>query len=216
MERAKHSLDYVRNAYGLSGSFHFYIRRYRKYTDAKGMSESASVATSVAMAMSMLLFQSEADESIISELARFVSGSGTRGIFRGTAFWLSYPGISHRMCHAARVADFPKGLKYGIFPKSSSALEKWGMIRSHGQSNLGQALESIRKTGIKNVFLSGFITEFNILGASFETIKRGMVPVVISDAVSSPNERLHFHGLEILSNFCFIADSRDLMKGWDI
>ncbi len=96
-----------------------------------------------------------------------------------------------------------------------SALEKWGMIRSHGQSNLGQALESIRKTGIKNVFLSGFITEFNILGASFETIKRGMVPVVISDAVSSPNERLHFHGLEILSNFCFIADSRDLMKGWD-
>jgi diphosphomevalonate decarboxylase len=122
LERAKHALDYVRNAYGLSGSFHFYIRRYRKYTDAKGMSESASVATSVAMAMSMLLFQSEADESIISELARFVSGSGTRGIFRGTAFWLSYPGISHRMCHAARVADFPKGLKYGIFPKSSSVM----------------------------------------------------------------------------------------------
>lgn len=118
-ERAKAALDYVRREYGVKGSFHFYIKRYRKYGEAKGMSESASVATSVSMAISKLLFQSESDDPLISELARLVSGSGTRGVFRGTSFWLSYPGISPRMCHATKVADFPKGLNYGIFPKPS-------------------------------------------------------------------------------------------------
>ena len=101
------------------------------------------------------------------------------------------------------------------FQAQFNALEKWGLISSRGRGNLGRSLESIGKAGIRTVFLSGFITEFNILGAAFETMKRGLVPVVISDAVSSPNERLHFHGLEILSNFCFIMDSRDLMKRWD-
>lgn len=100
------------------------------------------------------------------------------------------------------------------FTGKFASLEKKSRLHSSTTLNLRSAFREMKAAGLTVAFLTGFVTEFHVLGAAFEAIGEGIIPVVISDAVSSANERLHFQGLEIMSNFSFVIDSRDLMNRW--
>ncbi|WP_297216596.1 mevalonate 3,5-bisphosphate decarboxylase [Thermoplasma sp.] len=119
--KARFALDHFKREYNIKGAFDFYIKRYRKYTNAKGLSESSAVAASVARALISNAFGNEAagDNVFVSRYARLVSGSGTRAAQDGISIWLSYPGIDVRDSAAFKVGENRKDLYYGIFPKSS-------------------------------------------------------------------------------------------------
>ncbi|WP_010916684.1 mevalonate 3,5-bisphosphate decarboxylase [Thermoplasma volcanium] len=119
LRKAKFALDYFRKEFRIKGSFDFYIRRYRRYTKAKGLSESSAVAAAVSRALIKNVFGEgpALDDVFVSKYARLVSGSGTRAAHSGISIWLSYPGINLRECAAFRVADDPHDVYYGIFPK---------------------------------------------------------------------------------------------------
>ncbi len=121
MDKAKHALDLFRDRYNISGSFQFFLRRFRRYGNAKGMSESSAVAASVSKSLIMNVFGKTAseDERFVSLWARLVSGSGTRSAVSGLSLWLSYPGQDPEESFAMKVGDYPRDLSYGIFPKSS-------------------------------------------------------------------------------------------------
>ncbi len=72
---------------------------------------------------------------------------------------------------------------------------------------LSATLESLH---IDRVFITGFDTDAEVIVTASGTLSRGIMPVVVSDGVSSPSERLHFSALEILSNFSEIVDSREM------
>jgi mevalonate pyrophosphate decarboxylase len=121
MDKAKHALDLFRDKYGVSGSFQFFIRRFRRYENSKGLSESSAVAASVSKSLLSNVFGKHAseDEAFVSQWARLVSGSGTRSSVSGLSLWLSYPGQDPDESFAVKVADNPKNMHYGIFPKYS-------------------------------------------------------------------------------------------------
>lgn len=85
-------------------------------------------------------------------------------------------------------------------------------ITSNNPNNFFQKLKRSKR---KVVFITGFMTEFNIVSATLRILDMGGIPVVISDGVSTSRERMHFAALEILSNFSHVLDSRDLIREWD-
>ncbi len=98
-KRAEKALNYFKSLYGITGSFRFFIERDRKYKEAKGMGESASIAAAVSRSLVANVFGSGAsrDATFTSRLARLVSGSGTRSVAGGLSMWLSYPNIREGM-----------------------------------------------------------------------------------------------------------------------
>ncbi len=118
-KKADFALKKFRRDYAISGSFHFFIRRYRKYSRAKGMSESSEVAAAVSKALISCSFngQADGDGGLQSRYARYVSGSGTRAVFQGISMWLSYPGMDRDKCIAGKIGESPDKFYYGIFPK---------------------------------------------------------------------------------------------------
>jgi len=120
-KKAKFALDKFRSEYSINGSFDFYIKRYRKYRKAKGLSESSAVAAAVSRALISNVFGDYAakDDIFVSRYARFVSGSGTRAAHDGISMWLSYPGMDSRDCAAFKVGESNERLNYGVFPKYS-------------------------------------------------------------------------------------------------
>lgn len=104
-DRAGKAANYFKSVYGIKGSFRFYIKREKRYSEAKGLGESAAVAASAARAITANVFGNEGveDDPFVSRLARLVSGSGTRSVTGGFSMWVSYPWITDEQCHGARL-----------------------------------------------------------------------------------------------------------------
>jgi diphosphomevalonate decarboxylase len=121
--KANFALAKFKRDYSISGSFKFYIKRYRKYQKAKGMSESSAVASAVSKSLISCTFNGQADRDfpLQSRYARYVSGSGTRAVFNGISMWLSYPGMRKEDCFAVKIGEIPQDIKYGIFPKNNQS-----------------------------------------------------------------------------------------------
>lgn len=104
-DRAGKAMNYFKDRFGIRGSFKFYIRREKRYDDAKGLGESAAVAASTGRALVSNVFGMDAvkDDVFVSTLARLVSGSGTRSAMNGFSLWFSYPEVRESMCHGVKL-----------------------------------------------------------------------------------------------------------------
>lgn len=120
-QTAKQALDIFRSLLGIKGSFLFYVERQRRYTKAKGLSESSAVASSVSRALVENVFGHEPKliEPLASRFAKFVSGSGTRSAISGLSIWLSYPKIAEKKCFAYAIPSDLSKIKIAIFPKDA-------------------------------------------------------------------------------------------------
>ena len=121
-KRMEKALGLFKKANGISGSFKFYIIRNKRYEDAKGLGESASVASAASEALAKCVFGEEAanDRRLVSMYARLVSGSGTRSSSGGVSMWLSYPGIKSSQCYAEQLDVKPNELHFFAIPEKSS------------------------------------------------------------------------------------------------
>lgn len=108
-KRASGALSIFRRIFSISGGFTFVIKRSRRYDHAKGMSESAAVASAVSRSLLRNLSSSEPDDRTVSRFAKFVSGSGTRSAIPGFSMWVSYAGIEERNSFAVQIpVDYSK------------------------------------------------------------------------------------------------------------
>lgn len=121
-KRMGKALDFFKRANGISGSFRFYITRKKRYADAKGLGESASVASAASEALVRCVFGDEAakDRKLVSMYARLVSGSGTRSSSGGMSMWLSYPGIKSSQCYAERLDGKSNEIHIFAIPEKSA------------------------------------------------------------------------------------------------
>ncbi|MHB1470930.1 MAG: mevalonate 3,5-bisphosphate decarboxylase [Thermoplasmataceae archaeon] len=105
--RSLKAINYLKDLYGLKGSMHFYLKRERRYRNAKGLGESASVAAAASRSVISNIFGNDGieDSAFVSRFARLVSGSGTRSVAGSVSMWLSYPWIRESESYA-----FPIGL----------------------------------------------------------------------------------------------------------
>lgn len=120
-EKAIKALQFFKSLYGISGSFQFYVERKKKYDNAKGLGESASVAAAVSRALISNVFGKEAlqDVSLTSRFARMVSGSGTRSVSGGLSIWLSYPYIEESHSVGYHIREIGNEISVGAFPLPS-------------------------------------------------------------------------------------------------
>lgn len=123
-EKAKKALSFFKNLYGVTGSFQFYVIRKKRYSDAKGLGESAAVASAVARSIVACALDNKnsGNDILVSRLARLVSGSGTRSATGGISLWLSYPYINERNCHAVRLPIDYRPLHFVGFPMKSKII----------------------------------------------------------------------------------------------
>lgn len=75
-------------------------------------------------------------------------------------------------------------------------------------------MDRLNKSRIRYALIIGFHTETAILRSALSCLDHGMMPIVVSDAVSSYSERIYYEALDIISQSTEIIDSRDLMKRW--
>lgn len=117
-DRAGKAVNYFKGIFGIKGSFRFYIRREKRYSEAKGLGESAAIASSTSRAIISNVFGVEAagDAPFVSRLARLVSGSGTRSSMDGFSLWLSYPWIRDELCHGVRLPVDARNFNIMTFP----------------------------------------------------------------------------------------------------
>lgn len=120
-ERAIRALNFFKNLHSIEGSFKFYIERKRRYEDAKGLGESAAIASSVSRALMRNVFGDEGgdDDMLVSRFARLVSGSGTRSATGGFSMWISYPWITESDCYAVKLPVDYKNFYFVAFPDRS-------------------------------------------------------------------------------------------------
>ncbi len=120
-DKARKALQFFKSKEGISGSFRFYVERKKRYKDAKGLGESASVAAAVARALMENAFGKGAssDVTLTSRFARLVSGSGTRSVSGGLSLWLSYPYMEEEHSAGYFIKDPGEEIHVGAFPKPS-------------------------------------------------------------------------------------------------
>ncbi len=123
-DKAKKALQFFKSKEGISGSFRFYVERKKRYRDAKGLGESASVAAAVSRALMENAFGKGAsgDITLTSRFARLVSGSGTRSVSGGLSLWLSYPYMEEEKSAGYFIRDPGEEIHVGAFPKPSHIL----------------------------------------------------------------------------------------------
>ncbi|ASI13848.1 mevalonate pyrophosphate decarboxylase [Candidatus Mancarchaeum acidiphilum] len=119
--RMEKALDLFRKENSIEGSFQFFLKRERRYKEAKGLGESAAVASATARALLGCVFGKEAvgDTAFVSRYARLVSGSGSRSAAGGISLWMSFPGIANEECYAERMEADYKGIKFFTIPEKS-------------------------------------------------------------------------------------------------
>ncbi|PYB68731.1 hypothetical protein DMB44_02335 [Thermoplasma sp. Kam2015] len=95
--RAIKALHVFRNIYSVRGSFHLYVSMKRKYDNAKGLGESASMAAAAARSIARAVFGEESigDGPFVSKIARLASGSGSKSVNGPLSLWISDSGYSH-------------------------------------------------------------------------------------------------------------------------
>ena len=75
-------------------------------------------------------------------------------------------------------------------------------------------LDRLGKNRTKYALIIGFHTETAVLRSALSGLDHGIMPIVVSDAVSSYSERIYYEALDIISQSTEMIDSRDLMKRW--
>ncbi|MEM0156752.1 MAG: isochorismatase family protein [Thermoplasmataceae archaeon] len=75
-------------------------------------------------------------------------------------------------------------------------------------------IDILHENRIRYALIIGFHTETAVLRSALSALDHGIMPVVVSDAVSSYSERIYYEALDIISQSVEIIDSRDLMKRW--
>lgn len=120
-DKAKKALQFFKSKEGISGSFRFYVERKKRYSDAKGLGESASVAAAVSRALMENAFGKggSSDVTLTSRFARLVSGSGTRSVSGGLSLWLSYPYMEEEHSAGYFIKDPGQEIHVGAFPMPS-------------------------------------------------------------------------------------------------
>ena len=121
-KKASRALEIFKSRYGIPGSFSFYIERTRRYGDAKGLGESAAVASAAARSLVAASFGEEGMKNgpLISRLARLVSGSGTRSSAGGLSMWLSFPYVREDYCYGFPLKFDKNELNIACIPMKSS------------------------------------------------------------------------------------------------
>lgn len=121
LKKSSKALEIFKSRYGITGSYSFYIKRYRRYGEAKGLGESAAVAAAVSRSLVSCTFGSEGlkDNSLVSRLARLVSGSGTRSVAGGMSLWLSYPYIREEYCYGLPIEADISSVQFAAIPMKS-------------------------------------------------------------------------------------------------
>ena len=119
--RSEKALIYFKSLYGITGSFRFFIERERRYGEAKGLGESAAIASAVARALVTNVFGDTAvsDDPFVSRSARLVSGSGTRSVAGGLSMWMSYPSIREKLSVGFRIGNDIDKLYIAAAPTAS-------------------------------------------------------------------------------------------------
>ncbi|MGP6294130.1 hypothetical protein [Caldiplasma sukawensis] len=146
-KRWKKAIESFRKIYGIKEHFNFYIKRYRRYGNAKGVGESSMVAASAAEALANLCFENP-DKSLISAIARLASGSGTRAATGGLSLWNSYPGIEQKKSHGVKIPFIFSKYEIGMIPFPHS-------VKTEGVHGLASSSPFYREWG-KNKFLKIF------------------------------------------------------------
>ncbi len=120
--RSERAINYFKSLYGITGSFRFFIERERRYGEAKGLGESAAIASAVARALVSNVFGEKAvsDDSFVSRFARLVSGSGTRSVAGGMSMWVSYPSIREKLSVGFRIRKDMDKIYIAASPSASS------------------------------------------------------------------------------------------------
>lgn len=120
-QKANKALQFFKSEHGISGSFRFYVERKKRYHEAKGLGESASVAAAVSRALMENAFGKGASEDVTStsRFARLVSGSGTRSVSGGLSIWLSYPYVEEELSAGYFIKDPGNEIHVGAFPQPS-------------------------------------------------------------------------------------------------
>ena len=120
-KRMEKALSFFKRENKISGSFRFYITRKKRYEDAKGLGESASVASAAAEALVKCVYGEEAskDRRLVSMYARLVSGSGTRSSSGEMSMWFSYPGIKNSQCYAEQINSNKEKIHIFAIPEKS-------------------------------------------------------------------------------------------------
>lgn len=121
LRKASKALEIFKALYGITGSYTFYIKRYRRYKEAKGLGESAAVASAVSRSLVASTFGKGAlqNTSLVSRLARLVSGSGTRSVAGGLSMWLSYPYMREEYCYGFPIRQDLSSLWFSAIPIKS-------------------------------------------------------------------------------------------------
>ncbi len=119
LARASKALERFKSANKIKGSFQFYIKREKRYSDAKGLGESAAVASATANAIISNAFGEEAlgNRHLASRYARLVSGSGSRSASGAISIWVSYPKIREKMAYAVQTKTDYSKLNFVAFPR---------------------------------------------------------------------------------------------------
>ena len=120
--RSERAINYFKSLYGITGSFRFFIDRERRYGEAKGLGESAAIASAVARALVSNVFGEKAvsDDPFVSRFARLVSGSGTRSTAGGMSMWVSYPSIRETLSVGLRIRKDMDKIYIAAVPLASS------------------------------------------------------------------------------------------------
>jgi len=116
-ERGEKALDIFRDLTGTEARFLFYVKMSRKYDKAKGLSESAAVASAVSMALLRNVMNHEPQEEQISRFAKLVSGSGTRSSIDGFSYWQAFPGMPENESYAFKIPVDYSDFYFAAFPQ---------------------------------------------------------------------------------------------------
>lgn len=169
--RSLKAINYIKDLYGIKGSLHFYLKRKKKYGNAKGLGESASVAAAASRSAISCIFGREGldDNPFVSRFARIVSGSGTRSVAGSISMWISYPSIREsesygfplnldhgkmHFCAYPFPADFPTENAHGI-AHSSPGYNGWvkeKLQRMLGYAETGFYLEDLIERTQKDMY----------------------------------------------------------------
>lgn len=181
--RAGKALDLFRGLTKLNGHFRFIIERKRRYERAKGLSESAAVASAVSRALLRNVSQSEPDERVVSRFAKFVSGSGTRSAISGFSIWVSYPGIREEESFAVKLPVNYSRFKFAAIPLYTD-IKTSDMHRLVVDSPIYETWISTKYLRLNEIMDNGFLLS-DLMDRGFEEM------VSLSNLIKSVGKEIH-------------------------
>ncbi len=105
----------------------------------------------------------------------------------------------------------PEGFNLVIEPKESDIV----IQKNTASIFVGTNFELVvRNAGLTAIVFSGISTEMGIESSARDALNRGFFPVVITDAVSSPNKEAHERSLQNLANMMILMTTAELISLW--